>query len=140
MTLAPCPLSVTSVNAVFAHMADSIGASVRSLRLAKGLGVRQLAKLAECSHGLISDIENHDKNVTTEQLRRIAAVLGADLVPQIGEGEQPLLVSDVTANYAVGRSGLLARFARIVPKIHEDELDVVLHELEFWERRYGVTT
>jgi len=60
-------------------MTETFGEAVRRQRLAKGLGVRELARALGLSAPYISDIE-YDRRVPSETvLRALANVLGADL-------------------------------------------------------------
>lgn len=59
-------------------MTETFGAAVRRQRLAKGLGVRELARALGLSAPYISDIE-YDRRVPSETvLRALAGALGAD--------------------------------------------------------------
>jgi|SRR3984893_1010613 transcriptional regulator with XRE-family HTH domain len=59
-------------------MTETFGEAVRRQRLAKGLGVRELARALGLSASYISDIE-HDRRTPSEiVLRALAHVLGAD--------------------------------------------------------------
>jgi transcriptional regulator with XRE-family HTH domain len=59
-------------------MTETFGEAVRRQRLAKGLGVRELARALGLSAPYISDIE-HDRRTPSEiVLRALAHVLGAD--------------------------------------------------------------
>lgn len=58
---------------------------VRELRLARRLSVTELARSAEVSRQTIYNIEGDEgHNVSTDTMRRIAAVLGATLAELYG--------------------------------------------------------
>lgn len=49
---------------------------IRELRLQQGLGMNALARATGLSKSVISDIENHKKNIKLKELETIAKVLG----------------------------------------------------------------
>jgi transcriptional regulator with XRE-family HTH domain len=57
----------------------TVGERVREVRQAKRLTQDQLAEKTRMSKGFISDLENGNRNVSSEYLLRIANVLGASL-------------------------------------------------------------
>lgn len=57
----------------------TLGATIRQQRLAKGLGLREVARQLGLSASYVSDIE-HDRRIPSETvLRALAHVLGADV-------------------------------------------------------------
>jgi transcriptional regulator with XRE-family HTH domain len=54
----------------------SLGARIRAARLAKGLGVRELARLADCSASLVSQIERGRANPSVSTLYALGDALG----------------------------------------------------------------
>jgi transcriptional regulator with XRE-family HTH domain len=57
----------------------SIGDRIREIREARKMTQDQLAEKSEISKGFLSDVENNKRNVSSENLLRIANVLGASL-------------------------------------------------------------
>jgi transcriptional regulator with XRE-family HTH domain len=57
----------------------TVGERVREVRQAKRLTQDQLAEKTRMSKGFISDLENGNRNVSSEYLLRIANALGASL-------------------------------------------------------------
>ena len=57
----------------------TVGERVREVRQAKRLTQDQLAEKTRMSKGFISDLENGNRNVSSEYLLRIANVLGASV-------------------------------------------------------------
>jgi transcriptional regulator with XRE-family HTH domain len=101
----------------------SIGEAFKRRRLQLGLTLRDVAKRAKMSHGAIDHIERATRNTTVPTLQRVAAAL------------ETTLEIDLQADLA-GREGVLERFRRILPHVPQEEIDVFVHELALWERRY----
>jgi transcriptional regulator with XRE-family HTH domain len=57
----------------------SIGDRIREIREARKMTQDQLADKSDISKGFLSDVENNKRNVSSENLLRIANVLGASL-------------------------------------------------------------
>jgi transcriptional regulator with XRE-family HTH domain len=57
----------------------SIGDRIREIREARKMTQDQLAEKSDISKGFLSDVENNKRNVSSENLLRIANVLGASL-------------------------------------------------------------
>jgi len=57
----------------------TVGDRIREIREAKGMNQDRLAAKAELSKGFLSDIENNKRNPSSDNLLRIANVLGASL-------------------------------------------------------------
>lgn len=96
------------------------GAAVRRARAERGITQREAAALAGVSYQLISQIETGRVNTTVDTIEAIADALGIELV-LVSEGSRP---------------GVARRFLAVLPNIPEEELDVFVHELALWERRY----
>jgi transcriptional regulator with XRE-family HTH domain len=109
---------------------DDIGRQVRAARLARGLTLREAAPKCGLSYQMLGQIERGTPTTTT-RLQAIAEGLGVawaitvpDDEPAAAQPGDPL------------RAALLARFAAIAPYIPDEELDIFVHELALWERRY----
>ncbi len=55
------------------------GDRIREIREARGLTQDQLAEQAGISKGFLSDVENNKRNISSENLLKIANVLGASI-------------------------------------------------------------
>ncbi|MFN3283945.1 MAG: helix-turn-helix domain-containing protein [Pseudothermotoga sp.] len=71
---------------------DNIGGKIRSLRQSKQMTVRELAKLADVTPGLISQIEHGRVSPSLSTLKRILAALGETIISLVEQdiGEQAL--------------------------------------------------
>lgn len=78
---------------------QSVGARLRSLRLARRLTLRETAVRASLSESFLSQLERGQSGATIQSLQRIAAALGVD-------------VSDVFASADSGRPRVVRREAR----------------------------
>ena len=74
------------------------GERIRQIREKRGLTQDQLAEAAEISKGFLSDVENNNKNISSQSLLRIATALGAsvDYLLQGGTkdaaGKEPVVI------------------------------------------------
>jgi transcriptional regulator with XRE-family HTH domain len=66
----------------------SLGDRIRDARLAKGLGVRELARNADCSASLVSQIERGRANPSVSTLYSLADALGISVASLFGDGEE----------------------------------------------------
>lgn len=73
----------------------SLGARIRGARLAKGLGVRELARLADCSASLVSQIERGRANPSVSTLYALSDALGISVASLF---EAPLGAEDADAS------------------------------------------
>jgi transcriptional regulator with XRE-family HTH domain len=114
---------------VTAPLEQSVGARLRSLRVARRLTLRETAVRASLSESFLSQLERGQTGATIQSLQRIAAALGVD-------------VSDLFASADSGRPrvvrregrhlvawGTLGRKALLTPKPFES-LEVVAAEFE----------
>jgi transcriptional regulator with XRE-family HTH domain len=75
------------------HPADeqySFGQAVRRLRIARKLSQEQLADLAEIHRTYIGDVERGQRNISLNNMTRIARALGIPLSHLISEMEKPV--------------------------------------------------
>ena len=63
----------------------NIGKRVKQIRLSKGITGRQLAQLAQTSHGRIYTLEGGADNVTLRTLSRVAEALGVSLLDLVAD-------------------------------------------------------
>jgi transcriptional regulator with XRE-family HTH domain len=61
------------------YIMASVGDRIREIRESKGMNQDRLADKAQISKGFLSDIENGKRNPSSDNLLRIANVLGASL-------------------------------------------------------------
>ena len=101
----------------------AIGRALRARRLALGLTLREAATRAGYSHASIDNVENGRQNVTIDTLQALASTLGVSL--------------EITTSKPGPRDEIVARVARIMPLLPDEDVDVFVHELALWERRHG---
>lgn len=99
-----------------------LGARIRAKRTELGLTVREVGAKAGVDFSYVSYVERGQRNVSFDKLSRITSALGIDI-----QGES---TPDPT------RAAVIDRFARVAPFVPEDEIDVFVHELALWEKRY----
>lgn len=80
---------------------STLGGKIRRARLAGGYGVRELARLLQCSPSLISQIERDKANPSVNTLYSIANVLGISVDSMFDAHEVAKNVGDDTPNSAV---------------------------------------
>lgn len=105
----------------------ALGTRLQALRLSRGMSLRELGVASGVDYSMIGHIEHARRNPTVDVLQRIAVALGTT-AEIVFEGD-PLVETPTDA--------IVRRFARIAPRIPADELDVFVHELALWEKRYG---
>jgi transcriptional regulator with XRE-family HTH domain len=66
-----------------------IGPKIRHTRLLKGLTLRDLAEVAQCSESLLSKIENGRANPSLKMIHRIASALGTPVAGLFQHGGDP---------------------------------------------------
>jgi transcriptional regulator with XRE-family HTH domain len=114
-----------------------LGARIRAARIARALAQRELAELAGVSHQLVSQIEKGTVNTTVDTLEVVARALGLDIeVEETAESAGPTEMPEVTIAPSARRA-VADRFLAVLPDLPGDELDVFVHELALWERRYS---
>ncbi len=111
----------------------SLGEEIRSARVAKGLGLRELARLLEKAPSYVSDIE-HDRRVPSEQvLRAICTHLDLDfdralaLAGRLGDDADRYLKREPAA-------GLLLRRAQ-ESGLGEEELKKLIQQVDRLARK-----
>jgi transcriptional regulator with XRE-family HTH domain len=109
----------------------ALGEALKARRIAKGMTLRDLATKVGLTHAAIDHIENGRRNTTVDTLSKIAEALDTSI---------DVVVADIGGPPLSGREAVLRRFSAILPNIPDDELDVFVHELALWERRYGSST
>jgi transcriptional regulator with XRE-family HTH domain len=97
-----------------------IGTTLRHTRLLKGMTLKRLAEIAECSESLLSKIENGRANPSLKMVHRLAGALGmpvAGLFRQqndgddivLRHGERPILETDqVSAGHGIQLEAVIA--------------------------------
>lgn len=76
---------------------EMLGARLRAEREQRGVGVRQLARLVDCSPSLISQIERGRANPSVSTLYAIASALDVSLDALFGGGERAMSAQDAGA-------------------------------------------
>ena len=97
----------------------TIGRQIRARRVALGLTLREAAPRCGLSYSMLAQIEK-GQATTTPRLHAIRAGLGMDAAEAVPDD----------------RAAIMARFRAVLPHIPEEELDVFIHELALWEKRY----
>ena len=108
---------------------QSVGARLRSLRVARRLTLRETAVRASLSESFLSQLERGQTGATIQSLQRIAAALGvdvSDLFAPVDTGRPRVVRRD--ARHLVAW-GTLGRKALLTPKPFES-LEVVAAEFE----------
>lgn len=112
------PLKSNSIPSAEADM--RIGTTLRHTRLLKGMTLKRLAEIAECSESLLSKIENGRANPSLKMVHRLAAALGtpvAGLFRQhadgdeivLRNGERPIIETDqVRAGHGIQLEAVIA--------------------------------
>lgn len=104
-----------------------LGRRLRAARQARGLSLRAAAPRCGLSYQMLAQIEAGTPT-TTEKLAAIAQGLGVEIDVRVGGASEPRVP---------GAEPVVDRFAAIVPRLPQEDLEVFLHELALWERRYG---
>lgn len=117
----------------------AIGAQIRALRLRRGLTLREAAARCGVSFAMLGTIEKNGQNTTLDRLEQIVRGLGGELALYPLDTDVVALAAEGSAEYnQLGdRTQVGLRFLRILPRIPTEEIDVFVHELALWERRYG---
>lgn len=97
------------------------------MRLAQGLTLREAATRCGVSFQMLGQIEK-GQNTTVDRIETIIEGLG---------GGASLAVSEAVEPIPSDRRAIADRFLRVLPNIPPEELDVFIHELALWERRYA---
>lgn len=105
---------------------EEIGEQLKAMRLAQGLTLREAASRCGVSFQMLGQIEK-GQNTTIDRIEAIIEGLGGGASLAVSEASEPLPES---------RRAIAARFLKILPNIPDEELDVFIHELALWERRY----
>lgn len=100
---------------------------LKARRLAKGWTMRTLAAKAKVDHSYIGHMEKGRKNPTIDILRKLAAALDVEVDALV---EMPPNALDEA------REQVAARFLAILPRLTQDEVDLFIHDLDFWEKRH----
>lgn len=105
---------------------DDLGRRIRDARLALGLTQREAAERSGVSYQLISQIERGAVNTTVDTVAQICEQLGLEVDVHAA---QPTV--------SESRRALAERFLAVLPALPQEDLDVFVHEIALWERRYG---
>jgi transcriptional regulator with XRE-family HTH domain len=110
-----------------------VGPLLRAARIAQATTLRQVAPKAGISYSMLAQIERGGTNTTLDVVDAVAMALGIEIrAAVVGEGEVSAPVP-----IPATRRALAERFLRVLPSLPDDDLDVFIHEIALWERRYG---
>ncbi len=99
-----------------------LGATIRRLRQARGLTLRELAHECDVSFAMLNHIELRGQNTTLASLQRILRALDARIL--VEEPQTPVAAA------------VSMRLATVLAFVPEEEREVFEHQLALWERRY----
>ncbi len=108
----------------------STGDRIRQVREARGLTQEQLAGLAKISKSFLSDVENNNKNLSSQLILRIATELGAS-VDYLLQGE----VREFAPNQAVTIPSNLSQAAAELNLTYNQTLELLNAQLSVIARR-----
>ena len=112
-----------------------VGLKMKHTRLLKGLTLKQLAELAECSESLLSRIENGNANPSIKMMHRVALALG---MPVSGLFQENVDSSDVVMRHGerptVGtdqvRRGKGSKLEALIPSGRVNLLSGYINDIE----------
>lgn len=112
---------------------------MKARRISLAWSLRETAHRAKVSHAAIDNLEHGRQNVTIGTLEKVASALGIPVEVLVGSESAAETKSEPAPSLgpAGPAAAISARFARIAPHIPEDELDVFIHQVERWERRFA---
>lgn len=103
---------------------ERVGESLRRLRLAHGLTLREAAPKCGISYGQLHAIEQ-GQNTTLDTVSAVASAYNANIDVRVRSTEFATPTPD--------RMSIAQRFMRILPNLTDAELTVLLEELALWE-------
>lgn len=109
-----------------------IGRQIAELRQERGLTLRAAAPLCGVAFSTLGQIEHGKINITLDTLDAIAHGLGGVACVGVVDASEPApLPAPPTA-----RRGVARRFLEVLPHLPSDEIELLLVQMEIWERRY----
>ena len=105
---------------------STVGDQIRQLRLAQGLTLREAAPKCGVSFTTLDQLERGVLNTTLDTLAKVGRGLGAEARFDM----------TIAAALPPERRAIANRFLSVLPHVPQEEIDVFLHELALWERRY----
>ena len=109
--------------------AVSLGSSIRSTRILKGLKLRELAELASCSESMLSKLENGHANPSLAVLHRIADGLQVSLATLLSPVDHTRIVARAGKRAVVRIDSIGSRAERLIPSGQGHLLEGHLHVL-----------
>lgn len=106
-----------------------LGSSIRSTRILKGLKLRELATLANCSESMLSKLENGRANPSLGVLQRIADGLQVSVATLLAPVDHTRIVARPGERAVVRIDGLGSRAERLIPGGQGHLLEGHLHVL-----------
>ncbi len=120
-----------------------VGLKMKHTRLLRGLTLKELAELAECSESLLSRVENGNANPSIKTMHRVALALGmpvsglfqengdvSDVV--LRQGERPTVITDQV------RRGKGTTLEALIPSGRGNLLSGYIHDIEPGGGSHGV--
>ena len=118
----------TNTSAVGARN-PSLGSSIRSTRILKGLKLRELAELASCSESMLSKLENSHTNPSLAVLQRIADGLQVSVATLLAPVDHTRIVARAGKRTVVRIDSIGSRAERLIPSGQGHLLEGHLHVL-----------
>lgn len=117
-------------------LAKDIGSQIRKLRLERGLSIGKAARASgTISKAMLGQVEKDGQNVGLEKIEGVLRVL--KLRVRIEPEPDPSDSADLSAPAVLHpRRGVVERFAKIIPFIPDEEVEIFLQQLSLWERRH----
>jgi transcriptional regulator with XRE-family HTH domain len=107
----------------------SLGSSIRSTRILKGLKLREVAERAACSESLLSKIENGHATPSLAVLQRIADSLQVSVATLLSPVDHTRIVARAGERAVVRIDGRGSRAERLIPSGQGHLLEGHLHVL-----------
>lgn len=110
-----------------------LGEVLRRLRLAQGYTLRELAEKADVSHQLVDKAEK-GKPIRIDSFVRLSEAVGARFVGYIEAGEDERKGGQVMP--PPDRLKVASRLMAVLPRLPDDIVDRLLHDVALWETQY----
>ncbi|GAB4253418.1 MAG: cupin domain-containing protein [Candidatus Methylacidiphilales bacterium] len=110
-----------------------LGPRLKDLRLASGLSLRDLAKLAGCSAGFLSLLEQDKSSPTVGMLTRLCEALGTNISDFLRPAEQvpePLIIRANRNTLRTAKAWSTARLAYLLPDNVQHHFTALLLDVE----------
>ncbi len=108
---------------------ETLGSSIRSTRMLKGLKLREVAQRASCSESLLSKIENGHASPSLAVLQRVADALQVSIATLLAPVDHTRIVARAGERAVVRIDGRGSRAERLIPSGQGHLLEGHLHVL-----------